>query len=114
MADIQPHADWLHALIGLKTPHLLAGLVGGVVRGVISPAFSWPQRITSAVIGAAVAGYLTPAAAPVARRWLETASGPGDIEGSVGFALGLVGMTVCDALIRIAKRWHDGPGGRPQ
>ncbi|MGO4408305.1 hypothetical protein AB4Z10_29135 [Bosea sp. RAF48] len=37
----------------------------------------------------------------------------GDIEGSVGFALGLIGMTVCDAVIRWARRWRDGPPSIP-
>jgi hypothetical protein len=36
-------------------------------------------------------------------------NGPGDMEGSIGFCLGLAGMTVCDALIRWARRWRDGP-----
>lgn len=111
MADFTPPPyDWLHALIGVKFPHAVAGIVGGLTRGLVSPGFSWTQRISSAVIGAAVAGYGTPLAAPMARKWLDLWSYPyGDIEGSLGFALGLVGMTICDALIRWARRWRDGP-----
>lgn len=57
-----------------------------------------------------MAGYVTPAAMPIIRKWLDAWSCPaGDIEGSVGFALGLVGMAVCDAVIRWARRWRDGP-----
>lgn len=111
MADFTPPpADWLHALIGVKSAHAVAGIFGGLVRGLISRGFSWTQRISSAVVGAAVAGYGTPFMAPVARKWLDLWSYPsGDIEGSLGFALGLVGMTVCDALIRWARRWRAGP-----
>jgi hypothetical protein len=111
MADFTPPpADWLHALIGVKSAHAVAGIFGGLVRGLVSRGFSWTQRISSAVVGAAVAGYGTPLIAPLARDWHGTwTSPPGDIEGSVGFALGLVGMTLCDALIRWARRWRDGP-----
>lgn len=111
MADFTPPpSDWLHAAIGVKSAHAVAGIFGGLVRGLISRGFSWTQRISSAVVGAAVAGYGTPFIAPVARKWLDLWAYPsGDIEGSLGFALGLVGMTVCDALIRWARRWRDGP-----
>lgn len=111
MADFTPPpSDWLHAMIGVKSAHAVAGIFGGLVRGLISRGFSWTQRISSAVVGAAVAGYGTPFMAPVARKWLDLWAYPsGDIEGSLGFALGLVGMTVCDALIRWARRWRDGP-----
>lgn len=109
MADLPPY-DWLQQAIGVKTPHVVAGIAGGVVRGLISRGFTWPQRLGSAVVGAAVAGYGTPFCAPILRKWLDLWQYPaGDIEGSLGFALGLVGMTVCDALIRWARRWRDGP-----
>lgn len=114
MADVQPPGDWLHALVGLKTPHVIAGIFGGLVRGLVSPAFSWPQRLSSAIVGAAVAGYGTPIATPIVRHWFASwVQMNGDIEGSVGFALGLVGMTVCDALIRWARRWRDGQPPQP-
>lgn len=105
-----PPPDWLHDIVGVKLSYVLSGVAGGLVRGLIAKGFSWPQRISSAVVGGLTAGYATPAVAPVVRAWLETWSYPtGDIEGSVGFALGLVGMTICDALIRWARRWRDGP-----
>lgn len=105
-----PPSDWLHQLIGVKTHHMVAGVAGGLVRGLVARGFSWPQRLTSAIVGAATAGYGTPAVMPIMRKWLDLWAYPtGDIEGSTGFALGLVGMTICDALIRWARRWRDGP-----
>lgn len=110
MADIQPPSDWLHAVVGIKSAHVVAGVLGGVARGLVSRGFSWSQRIGSAVIGAIVAGYGTPAAAAIVRHWLSGAGyPPSDIEGSVGFALGLVGMTLCDVLIRRARQWWGAP-----
>lgn len=115
MADFQPPSpDWLHALVGVKSTHVVAGIIGGLVRGLVARGFSWPQRLGSAIVGAAVAGYGTPLAAPLARKWLDLWAYPaGDIEGSLGFALGLVGMTVCDAVIRWARRWRDEPPRLP-
>lgn len=119
MADIPPHS-WLRAAAGLNEVHLFAGIAGGLVRGLIARNVSWAQRITSAVVGGLTAGYATPAVTPLVRHWLSLWSYPtGDMEGSIGFALGLVGMTVCDALIRWARRWRDGlpplapPGPKP-
>lgn len=109
MADMHQPPDWLYQMLGVKGVHVYAGIFGGLVRGLVAKGFSWSQRITSAIVGAGVAGYGTPFISPIARKWLDLWSYPaGDIEGSLGFALGLVGMTICDALIRWARRWRDG------
>lgn len=108
MTDLPPN-DWLHQAIGVKSPHLIAGVAGGLVRGLIAKGFSWPQRISSAVVGALTAGYATPAVVPALQYWIDLwGFRAGELEGSVGFALGLVGMTICDALIRWARHWRDG------
>ena len=109
-----PPPDWLYAVFGIKLPHLIAGLFGGTVRGLVSKGFTWPQRMSSAIVGALTAGYATPAAVPILQRWADLwGYRMGELEGSVGFALGLVGMTICDALIRWARRWRDGPPTLP-
>lgn len=115
MADFQPPPpDWLLQALGVKGAHVYAGVAGGLVRGLVSRGFSWSQRLSSTVIGAAVAGYGTPAASPIVRKWLDLWSYPtGDIEGSLGFALGLVGMTICDVLIRWVSSWRNGPPSLP-
>ncbi len=115
MADIQPPTpDWLHSVIGLKSHHVVAGVAGGIARGLVGREFSWPQRLTSAVVGAMVAGYGTPVCTPFmhalvawVHNWLGTtpAVPPLNLEGSTGFALGLIGMSLCDVAIRWAKRW---------
>ncbi|WP_139221187.1 hypothetical protein [Bosea sp. OK403] len=70
---------------------------------------SWWQRLTSDV-GDQADGYAKPAVTPLLRRWLELwSSQTVDFEGSIGFARGLVGMTICEALIRWARRWRYRP-----
>lgn len=117
MADMQPpNPDWLHAVLGLKSHHVIAGAVGGMARGLVAKGISWPQRLTSAIVGAMVAGYGTPIATPVMQSTVETIHGwlgiavspVQNMEGSTGFALGLVGMSLCDVAIRWTKRWLEG------
>lgn len=105
MADLPP-GDWLHGAIGVKIVNVVAGVCGGLVSGLVVKGFTWPERISSAVVGGMTAGYGTPAAMPVVRKWLDLWSSPnGDVEGVVGFVLGLIGMTVCDATINWVKSW---------
>ena len=58
---------------------MVSGVAGGLVRGLIARGFSWPQRLSSAMVGGLTAGYATPAAMPLIRKWrpatenLETA-----------------------------------------
>jgi hypothetical protein len=73
----------------------------------VARGFCEPQHLTSVTIGATTSGYGTPVVMPVLRQWLDLWAYPtGDIEGSTGFALGLVGMTICDALNRPMPREH--------
>lgn len=107
-----PPPDWLHSLIGMRLVDVIFGASGGVVRGLVVKNLSWSQRIASTVVGALTAGSVGPAANAVAVRWFDWWGAPltpVDIGGSVVFVVGLCGMTVCDAVIRWARRWRDGP-----
>lgn len=117
MADLPPPDSWpaiVQQVFGVKLLNVFAGFAGGTVRGLVVKGFSWPQRIASAVVGGITAGYATPAVMPLVRKWLDLWAYPnGDTEGSVGFALGLVGMTACDAVIRWARTFRDRPPSLP-
>ncbi|KZE34085.1 hypothetical protein IMF23_04225 [Chelatococcus daeguensis] len=113
MSELQPPSGNM-VFLGVNIVHLASGVAGGIVRGLINPSYTWTARISSAVVGGLTAGYGTPATAHFVRRWLELWGYPfGDVEGSVGFLLGLCGMTICDAVIRWARRWRDGPPSAP-
>lgn len=107
MAELQPPSRET-VVLGLNLVHLASGTAGGIVRGLINPSYTWTTRISSAVVGGLTAGYGTPPAAHFVRRWLELWGYPfGDVEGSVGFLLGLCGMTICEGAIRWSRRWRD-------
>lgn len=107
MADIPPDP----ALWGIKVAHLLAGFIGGLARSLARPGGSLARHVGAAVVGTAVAGYGTPIGAHFAAPDLPAAS----VEGMVGFVLGLIGMSLCEAVIRWVRLWRDGPppGWRP-
>lgn len=68
------------------------------------------RHITTAVVGTIVAGYGTPAAAALTAHYLGVPDIPAaSMEGMVGFVLGLIGMSICEALMRWARIWRDGP-----
>ncbi|WP_068312581.1 hypothetical protein [Polycladidibacter hongkongensis] len=100
-------SDPIQALLGLKIMHLIAGLCGGLVRVIVHPRASLANTIGATVVGALVAGYLTPVVAPVLERWL----GPTDagVEGATGFMLGMCGLALSEGLIKLARRWRDDP-----
>ncbi len=106
MADLPPEPT----ILGLKVAHLLAGGMGGLVRSLTHPGGSIMRHVTTAIVGTAVAGYGTPIGAQVAANYLAMPDVPvASMEGMVGFVLGLVGMSICEALLRWARIWRDGP-----
>lgn len=106
MADLPPEPT----ILGIKLAHLVAGAAGGLARSLTNPGGSIMRHITTAVVGTIVAGYGTPAAAALTAHYLGVPDIPAaSIEGMVGFVLGLIGMSICEALMRWARIWRDGP-----
>lgn len=97
-------------LVGFKLQHLIAGALGGLARSLTKPDGTMFRHITTAVVGTSVAGYGTPVTAFYAAKWVASPEiTAGSMEGMVGFLLGLTGMSICEAAIRWAKIWRDGP-----
>ncbi len=94
---------------GVKLVHLVAGAIGGAIRGLSRPGESLWRRILTTVAGALVAGYGTPVAAPLLAAQLS-ASGINTetAAGLCGFVLGVAGMSLCEGVVIRAKRWRDG------
>ncbi len=107
MADVPP--DPLSALVGIKLTHVIAGAAGGIVRSLSRPGGSWARHVGTAIIGTFVAGYGTPVGTVFASRYLASPDLPSSsVEGMVGFVLGLIGMSLCEAALRWARAWRDG------
>lgn len=96
--------DLFNAL-GLKPAYLLAGLAGGFVRAIVHPERNIWTLLSTAVIGALTAVYLT----PVAVGWFPWASDQG-AENAAAFAIGVSAQNVAMALIDVVKKRA---GGKP-
>ncbi|KAB2863786.1 MAG: hypothetical protein F9K43_18635 [Bauldia sp.] len=95
---------------GVNLLHFVAGAIGGLIRGLSRPDQGWPRRAVASLIGAFTAGYGTPVVAPVAIAQLAGYGVTVDAAaGLIGFLLGLAGLSICEGVIRLARRWRDNP-----
>lgn len=96
--------------LGVNLVHLAAGGIGGIVRALTRPEQSWRRRSIGAVVGAFVAGYGTPFAAPIAVSLFSHLGATADTAaGLVGFVLGITGLSLSEGAIRLAERWKRDP-----
>lgn len=97
-------------ILGISLSHLVAGGLGGLVRGLTRPEQSWLRRTGGAVAGAFTAGFATPVAAPIAASFLARWNVPPEaLFGVCGFLFGLTGLSLCEGAIRLADRWRNDP-----
>lgn len=96
---------------GVKLVHLIAGTAGGIVRAITRPDLSWGRRISTGIAGALVAAYGTPVASPLLWHHLPeqvlSRVTYSEIDGLVGFVLGMTGLAIADAIVKIVRRWID-------
>lgn len=106
MADIPPEPT----ILGIKVAHLVAGGLGGLIRSLTNSGGSLSRHITSATVGAVMAGYGTPIGAYMAASYLAAPDIPPiSVEGLVGYMLGLTGLSLTDMVLRWIRAWRDRP-----
>jgi hypothetical protein len=79
-------------LASLKIP-AIAGLIGGIVSFRFIDVPTWPKRIGSAAAGALIAHYGT----PLVTNYFDMHD---RFEPSIGFMLGLFGMSIVTAMVQ--------------
>lgn len=82
--------------------NLIAGLIGGTVRAASKPAETWGERVVTALVGGAVAVYLTPVVAPILQPYIGGAVDA--VSGFCGFLLGMSGLSSAELALRIIRR----------
>lgn len=97
-------SDPVSQVVGLKLTTVLAGFFGGLVRSLMMPGVTKTQALVSCVIGAVTANYVTPEIVKV----IPVA------EPSMGFAVGLGSMVLCEGIIRLLQKWRDDPNWPPK
>lgn len=100
--------DPLFSLLGIKTTHVVAAFLGGIVRVLILPYSGFLRSVAAVLAGLIIGGYGTPIALPMAARlgWIDPSV---SAEGMVGAALGMIGMSVCEGIITMGRKWRQNP-----
>ncbi len=99
-------------VIGLQTSYVAAGLAGGGVRALLRPSGQRVKTMLTAVAGGPIAAYLTPGIIALGGHfgyWPADAETAQQLALSVGFSVGLAGMTVCETIINAVQRWSRNP-----
>lgn len=99
----------METLLGVKITHVVAGFAGGVVRAFMVGHNFW-TAISSVIIGALTAGYLTTPIYKAALAYLPVHEDP-STEHAVSFLVGLTAMLICDGILHVVKTWSDEPRG---
>lgn len=82
--------------LGIRTQDLVAGFGGGVVNALVFRTSDPVSIISSMIVGALTANYLTESVA----TYLGTSPH------ASGFLVGLAGMAICQTAVEAAKRWQ--------
>lgn len=80
--------------LGLQAPDIVAGFAGGVVNAFVLRKVNPYEAISSVVVGALTAGYLSDLA-----RHITSLDG-----GGVAFVVGLTAMALCQGLFEAARK----------
>lgn len=88
--------------LGIKVTHLVAGVLGGAVRGFLVGG-GWAEAFISVFVGGVTAAYFTtPLTQSPMNYWMIP-------EGTVGFLVGLTSMLLCEGILKYAKAWSRKP-----
>jgi len=94
------------AKLGLKSAHLITGLVGGAVGLIFgkqkNTLMGKLKSIGVVIVGAIVTGYVTPIILNVKPHWENT-------EHSIGFLVGIFGMGIIEGFINLVKSFTKKP-----
>lgn len=95
------HEDILHQL-GLKITTITAGLIGGLISLTYQKSIKWYKALFVIIIGGITAGYVTPLLTSILS--LGT-----NLENSMAFILGLLGMRLTTAIVSLLEKISKDP-----
>ena len=107
MADMPP-PEW--GLFGMKASHIVAGVLGGLIRWIVAPQKSLIRNIGASLVSLITCIYGTPVASPVVTYYFSALfPDQSALDGAVGFVLGVTGYSIISGLIKMAARWGNDP-----
>ena len=94
------------AKLGLKSAHLITGLLGGAVGLIFgkkkTTLMGKLRSIGIVIVGAIVTGYVTPVILIAKPHWENT-------EHSIGFLVGIFGMGIIEGFMNLVKSFKKNP-----
>lgn len=87
--------------IGVQPGHFISGLAGGLVRAIVNKHGSMWERVVAGAAGTLCASFLTP--------FVVLLFGATAAQGAIGFMLGIIGMSLAEAIIGIGKAYARDP-----
>lgn len=90
--------------MGIHPTHFFAGAAGGIIRALVNKQGSIWERIVAGAVGTLCASILTPFI-----LLILGVTAP-QMVGAVAFLLGLVGLSLTEALIKIGRDYSRNPG----
>ena len=90
--------DWLQSEEGRAA---IAGALGGVVRWLSPPRADWLTGMTTVVVGAICAVYLS----PLVVYWLTSNPSP-QMLSAAGFVTGVAGISVSSFILSLWQAWR--------
>ncbi|AYD00925.1 hypothetical protein [Neorhizobium sp. NCHU2750] len=85
-----------------KASLLIAGFFGGIIRSIVSKTGSKWQKLLGGFMGAILSAYFTPIGVALLGTSIPVSS--------ISFIVGLVGMSLVEALISIGRDYQKHPG----
>lgn len=83
---------------------LFGGFAGGLVRAIVSKAGTKWEKLLAGFMGSIIAYYLTPVLIPLFAAFFVIPAS------SASFTIGLIGMSLVEAVINIGKDYQRHPG----
>lgn len=96
-------------IFGVKLAHVMAGVAGGVVSLAYVRTLSSSQMVLAVITGAATAAYGTPLAGYALARILGADSPSAQVEGGLGFVLGITAMNLIPGIVRLSEMFRRDP-----
>ncbi|MBM7323870.1 hypothetical protein [Brucella anthropi] len=91
--------------MGINPSHVFAGLSGALVRTfIMGKRWTW-ETLMGSLVGALCAIYLT----PLIGTWLGLNLLDLSVNNALAFALGMLGLSLAEGLVRLAQRWANNP-----
>lgn len=99
---MEPILAFIGCFLKAKSSLLIGGFSGGIVRSIVSKSGTRWEKVVGGMAGAILSVYFTPIAIALLGTTIPISS--------LSFVVGLVGMSLVEAIIKIGRDYGNHPG----